>query len=321
MNRHLVHLFLPLVLAAGLAARAAAEPHLPHRQDRHRRPAVSHRGGHGDPRRAHRRRGHATPTSETGRLRHAARRSGRQDGAAGADRLPRPRAERVDVRVRAAGAGHGERRGRARVHPGAGRGDRAGAMDHAVAGFHHAPARAALSDARRARRGGAEASGRLPHRSRRVAELAGAEAERHRRGLQSARRRAVPRRARPERAADRHPAQLRALHQDRVGRTATDRRRSPGRGSSNCSTDYNSVGITSIVDANADEGGLELYRTLLRAGRADRAGRSWRYGVDAQAPLEAIEEAIRDGGREPAAQVQRRCSGCAASRRSWTAAC
>src|SRR4029079_16070131 len=27
--------------------------------------------------------------------------------------------------------------------------------------------------------------------------------------------------------------------------------------------DYNSVGITSIVDANADRGGLELYRTLL----------------------------------------------------------
>ena len=62
--------------------------------------------------------------------------------------------------------------------------------------------------------------------------------------------------------------------------------------------DYNSVGITSIVDGNADRGGLELYRTLL-AKNALTCRTFLAYGVDAQAPIERIEAAIREAASHP----------------------
>jgi hypothetical protein len=63
-------------------------------------------------------------------------------------------------------------------------------------------------------------------------------------------------------------------------------------------TDYNSVGITSIVDANANQGGIELYRTLL-AQNALTARTYLTYGIDAQAPLEKIEAEIREAAAHP----------------------
>jgi predicted amidohydrolase YtcJ len=62
--------------------------------------------------------------------------------------------------------------------------------------------------------------------------------------------------------------------------------------------DYNSVGITSIVDANADRAGLELYRTLLQQ-HALTCRTFMAYGVDAQAPLDRIEAAIREAASHP----------------------
>lgn len=62
--------------------------------------------------------------------------------------------------------------------------------------------------------------------------------------------------------------------------------------------DYNSVGITSIVDANTSQGDLELYRTLL--GQNALTCRTFMaYGVDAQAPLEKIEATIREAASHP----------------------
>jgi hypothetical protein len=62
--------------------------------------------------------------------------------------------------------------------------------------------------------------------------------------------------------------------------------------------DYNSVGITSIVDGNADESGVELYRTLL--GKRELTCRTFlAYGVDAQAPLDRAEAAIREAAAHP----------------------
>ena len=62
--------------------------------------------------------------------------------------------------------------------------------------------------------------------------------------------------------------------------------------------DYNSVGFTSIVDANADQGGLELYRTLL--SQNGLTGRTYMaFGVDAQAPLDKAEAAIRQAAASP----------------------
>ncbi len=62
--------------------------------------------------------------------------------------------------------------------------------------------------------------------------------------------------------------------------------------------DYNSVGITSIIDANANQGGLELYRTLLKQGAlTTRTYLAW--GVDAQAPMEEIEKRVRDAAALP----------------------
>jgi predicted amidohydrolase YtcJ len=62
--------------------------------------------------------------------------------------------------------------------------------------------------------------------------------------------------------------------------------------------DYNAVGITSIVDANTDQGGLELYRTLLEQN-ALTCRTFMAYGVDAQAPLDRIEATIREAAAHP----------------------
>ncbi len=62
--------------------------------------------------------------------------------------------------------------------------------------------------------------------------------------------------------------------------------------------DYNAVGITSIVDANTDTGGVELYRTL-RDQNALTCRTFMVYGVDAQAPLDRIEATIREVASHP----------------------
>jgi hypothetical protein len=62
--------------------------------------------------------------------------------------------------------------------------------------------------------------------------------------------------------------------------------------------DYNSVGITSIVDANASKDGIELYRTL-RDQNALTCRTFLAYGVDAQAPLDRIEAEIREAASHP----------------------
>jgi predicted amidohydrolase YtcJ len=62
--------------------------------------------------------------------------------------------------------------------------------------------------------------------------------------------------------------------------------------------DYNAVGITSIVDGNADRSGLELYRALLEK-KALTTRTFLAYGVDAQAPLDRIEAAIKEAASHP----------------------
>ncbi|MGB2717447.1 MAG: amidohydrolase [Vicinamibacterales bacterium] len=62
--------------------------------------------------------------------------------------------------------------------------------------------------------------------------------------------------------------------------------------------DYNSVGITSIVDANADRDGVELYRRL-REQNALTCRTFLAYGVDAQAPLDRIAATIREVASNP----------------------
>jgi predicted amidohydrolase YtcJ len=62
--------------------------------------------------------------------------------------------------------------------------------------------------------------------------------------------------------------------------------------------DYNSVGITSIVDGNADDSGVELYRALLAKG--ELTTRTFlAYGVDAQAPIDRVEAAIAQAAAHP----------------------
>jgi predicted amidohydrolase YtcJ len=62
--------------------------------------------------------------------------------------------------------------------------------------------------------------------------------------------------------------------------------------------DYNSVGITRVSEANASDSDVEVYKTLL-----DRHALTTRtflvYGVDAQAPLDKIEAAIRGAASNP----------------------
>lgn len=62
--------------------------------------------------------------------------------------------------------------------------------------------------------------------------------------------------------------------------------------------DYNSVGITSIVDANTSERDVGLYRTL-RDQHALTCRTFMAYGVDAQAPLDTIEATIREAASNP----------------------
>jgi hypothetical protein len=62
--------------------------------------------------------------------------------------------------------------------------------------------------------------------------------------------------------------------------------------------DYNSVGITSIVDANTNDSGVELYRTLLEQN-ALTTRTFMTYGIDAQAPIEKIEASVKEAAANP----------------------
>jgi predicted amidohydrolase YtcJ len=62
--------------------------------------------------------------------------------------------------------------------------------------------------------------------------------------------------------------------------------------------DYNSVGITSIVDANTNDNGVELYRTLLEQN-ALTTRTFMAYGIDAQAPIEKIEASVKAAAANP----------------------
>ena len=62
--------------------------------------------------------------------------------------------------------------------------------------------------------------------------------------------------------------------------------------------DYNSVGITSIVDANTSKAEVALYKAL-RDQNALTCRTFMAYGVDAQAPLREIEAAIRAAAADP----------------------
>ena len=161
--------------------------------------------------------------------------------------------------------------------------------------------------------------GRLPHRARRVVEFMAPSNERHRREVPAC---PTASRAASSATARRQPTGIlrncgRFIRSQSTGSSPTtadrlDRLRQ-------LLADYNSVGITSIVDGNADDAGVELYRTLL-ANASSRAARSWRYGVDAQAPIDRVEAAIRRRRRIRCTSTTT-CCGCAASRRSSTAAC
>jgi predicted amidohydrolase YtcJ len=62
--------------------------------------------------------------------------------------------------------------------------------------------------------------------------------------------------------------------------------------------DYNSVGITSIVDANTSRAELELYRQLFEQNRLT-CRTFMAYAVDAQAPLDKIEATIHEAAAHP----------------------
>jgi predicted amidohydrolase YtcJ len=62
--------------------------------------------------------------------------------------------------------------------------------------------------------------------------------------------------------------------------------------------DYNSVGITSIIDGNADQRGVELYQALL-AKNALTCRTFLALGVNGQAPLAQIEAAIKEAAASP----------------------
>jgi predicted amidohydrolase YtcJ len=62
--------------------------------------------------------------------------------------------------------------------------------------------------------------------------------------------------------------------------------------------DYNSVGITSIVDANTSRADLELYSTLFDQNRLT-CRTFMAYAVDAQAPFDRIEATIREAASHP----------------------
>ena len=65
--------------------------------------------------------------------------------------------------------------------------------------------------------------------------------------------------------------------------------------------DYNSVGITSIIDRNANEEDIKQYEGLLKADELSlRIGIS--RGVGTSGPLEDIEEEIRGVAEHPLRQ-------------------
>ena len=172
-------------------------------------------------------------------------------------------------------------------------------MDHAVAGLHHAPPRAALSDPRRARSGGAPASRRLPHRARRVAELAGAVDERHRREVPGARRRALPRRAR--RATASRPASCATARATSgpspAGPSPTDRR--PPRPAAAAARRLQ-LGRHHQHRRRQCRSGAASSCTARCSSRSALTCRTFlAYGVDAQAPLDEIEAAIREAAAHP----------------------
>ena len=195
--------------------------------------------------------------------------------------------------------GHGKRRGRARLRPRA-RGDRrAGHVDHAVAGLHHAPARATVSDPRRARSGGAAASRWrfAPVRTRRLNSMAlsisGIDANVQ--GRRRASRAASSGTARGQptgilRNCGRHIKSA-------PKRTRADAERPPGRLQS-CSPTTTPSASPASSTRMPISGGLELYRTLLDQ-KALTCRTYMAYGVDAQAPLDKIDAAIREAAASP----------------------
>ena len=62
--------------------------------------------------------------------------------------------------------------------------------------------------------------------------------------------------------------------------------------------DYNSVGITSIVDANTSRAEVELYRTLRDQNRLT-CRTFMAYAVDAQAPIDKVEATIHEAASHP----------------------
>jgi hypothetical protein len=69
--------------------------------------------------------------------------------------------------------------------------------------------------------------------------------------------------------------------------------------------DYNAVGITSIADRDAGDGAVELYKSLKERGELS-CRVFLNYSVDAQAPIEKIEERIRQAAANPLHQYDNR---------------
>ncbi len=120
-------------------------------------------------------------------------------------------------------------RRRAGLRPRAGRGRARGRVDQRPPGVHHPAPGAALS---RRGRSWTDAAPENPvallDRARRLAQLAGAEAQRHRQGLQASTAPGRSRRTR-DRRADRHPPQLHAVREGEVAGEQGHRART-GRG-------------------------------------------------------------------------------------------
>ena len=172
------------------------------------------------------------------------------------------------------------------------------ALDHVVAGVHHAPPRAALSNPRGARSGGAAPSCCLPHRAGRVTELDGAVDERHRQEVPGART-ASP--AASSATGKREPTGIlrncaRYIRSGRAGPAPTPPIASPGcgncwptttRSASPASSTRTRIRAVSSCIARCSTQNALTCRTFMA------------YGVDAQAPLDRIEAAIREAASNP----------------------
>ena len=217
----------------------------PGRQGRPPAPRRDGRGGPQDPRAA-----------------HGGDRPRRQDGPAGPDRLARAPDRGVHDRVRPPGPRDGDDPGRARLHPVAGRGAGRREVDRRPPGVHHPAQGAALPDPGRAGPGRAREPRALRDRPRRLAQLAGAEAQRHRQGLPA--RRAGQGREGP--ATGEPTGILRNLTRY-VKATSSERKpteQDQDRRLLELFHDYNSVGLTAVIDRNAGDGG---HRPLPAAAR------------------------------------------------------